>query len=309
MKNFTTFLILILICSSIYSQNQTELKLQLEKNKIYQIKTSSEQYITKTILGQEQASEMKSFNKLIIKPISFESDFIITEIHFDSIGFESSSPKMNVASYKEGRIKPSDPEGMMNYALNYFIKNALSVKLSKSGKVLEISKLKEFPDSLNSGLNSMKGKDGIFVQIQANMLQNVEYIKGLIDLAIAHLPNEEIQSKDKWESEINLASGGFNSLIQTSYKIKNIEPLKINVKGDIYYKSKNEEPVLMGGSEVYRELNGLGEIEISIDKKTGLVRNGISRIYSQGMMIIKKEGYEMQVPIEVDIKNNYVGIF
>ena len=52
----------ILCCISVMAQNSVSLKLNLEKNKVYEFSSSSEQTITQTVNGNQQTIESKTNN-------------------------------------------------------------------------------------------------------------------------------------------------------------------------------------------------------------------------------------------------------
>lgn len=308
MKTFFSFTFIILFSLSLFSQNQIELKLNLEKNKTYRIKTISEQYFTRTINEQQQSSVTKSFNTFSIRPISLEPNFVVAKIQFDSIGFKSSMPKMDVSSNKTGSITSTDLEEVMNSILYRFSKNVLTVKISYSGNILEISNLENFANNVIEGINSLKEIDGIIIKMQTQMMLTEESIKGMIEMTLAHLNEKTVQTNSKWDTQMKVMSGGFGSLIKTNYKLNKIEGTKAEIKGETIYEYVKAEPVEMEGALISRKLRGLGDVSIEVDAQTGLILKGTSRIYSQGSMSFKKQGYEMQIPIEVDTKSKIVSL-
>ena len=85
MKKILLSFTAILFCMSLVAQNTANLKMNLEKNKVYRLKSVSEQVITQTINGVQQTTESKVNYTLSLKMIDMTSDFMITEIHFDTL--------------------------------------------------------------------------------------------------------------------------------------------------------------------------------------------------------------------------------
>ncbi|MCK7541715.1 MAG: hypothetical protein MZV63_67920 [Marinilabiliales bacterium] len=67
------------------AQNTANLKMNLEKNKVYRLKSVSEQTITQTMNGVQQTTESKVDYTISMKMIDATADFMITEIHFDTL--------------------------------------------------------------------------------------------------------------------------------------------------------------------------------------------------------------------------------
>ena len=93
--SFTT----VLFCMSLMAQNTATLKMNLEKNKVYRLKSVSEQTITQTINGVQQTTESKVNYTISMKMIDATSDFMIAEVHFDTL-ITNTNAMGKVASYQ-----------------------------------------------------------------------------------------------------------------------------------------------------------------------------------------------------------------
>ena len=60
MKKISLLCFAILFSISMMAQNTANLKMNLEKNKVYRLKSVSEQTVTQTINGVQQTTESKS---------------------------------------------------------------------------------------------------------------------------------------------------------------------------------------------------------------------------------------------------------
>lgn len=309
MKMFYILSLLLLWFPSVYSQNQIELKLKLKDNKTYRISTAITNSMTLTVDNQQRYSELERINSLIIKPISINEEYIVTEMRFDSVGIASSNPKVNAGSYFPEPQKTSDGVVLLNCAINIFTQNVFRVKLSKFGKVVDMSDLDIYPDTLVSQINKLDGQEGDFIKDQMRTLQNVNYVKGLIEYKFAYLPNQGVLVKNKWKSEMIFDALGFHTLYKNNFRIKNIDNATLNATGVIYYIAKNTEPAYVDGATVYKDLNGLGKVEIKIDVNSGLLRSWNSKIFSEGIMNISTGGYERQIPTVMDVEIRHWGVF
>jgi proteasome assembly chaperone (PAC2) family protein len=114
MKKFLLSFSAVLFCLSLVAQNTANLKMNLEKNKVYRLKSVSEQAITQTINGIQQTTESKVHYTLSLKMIDATADFMITEVHFDTLitNTNTMGKIVNISSVSEGDIKSSETAKM-----------------------------------------------------------------------------------------------------------------------------------------------------------------------------------------------------
>ena len=99
MKTTLLSFFVLLFCTSIIAQNSVSLRLNLEKNKVYRFNSVSEQTVTQTINGNSQTSDSKINNTISIKMIDATTDFMITEVRFDSL-ITSSNAMGKISRYQ-----------------------------------------------------------------------------------------------------------------------------------------------------------------------------------------------------------------
>lgn len=308
MKTLIIFGTVCLLSLSTLAQNQVDLSLNLEKNKVYRAKSTSEQNVTQTVMDNQQQVQTKTLTVMSIKMISGDTTAMNVEIHFDTIGFNNTMPKMDVASFKEGTLSSTDPEKVMNVILNRLSKSTLAVKLSKAGKVLEISNMKVISDSVLSGVDSIKGQAAVMVQIQAKNMVSEESLTGMINVITDHLPGKKVQTGDKWESQFKISSSGIGILVNGKYKLKKITGNQAEIKGESTNEPASSTPVDMGGAEITYDARGLGEVTLLVDTQTGWIIKGSSRTHSQGNVEVKAQGQDFQIPVESDNTSEIVAV-
>src|SRR5665647_1756996 len=140
MKKLLLSCFAVLFCISIMAQNSVNLKMNLEKNKVYRFSSASEQTIIQTVNGNQQTIESKTNNSVSIKMIDATADFMITEVHFDTLisNTNTMGKTVNMSSVSEGNIKSTETADVMSCIMNRLSKNALYIKMDYTGKVLEI---------------------------------------------------------------------------------------------------------------------------------------------------------------------------
>jgi proteasome assembly chaperone (PAC2) family protein len=120
MKKILLSIISLLFCALIPAQNSANLKMNLEKNKVYRLKSVSEQSVTQTINGVQQTTESKVNYTLSLKMIDATADFMVTEVHLDTLitNTNTMGKIVNISSVSEGDIKSTEPADVLSYIMN-----------------------------------------------------------------------------------------------------------------------------------------------------------------------------------------------
>ena len=157
MKKLLLSSIAVLFCISIMAQNSVNLKMNLEKNKVYRFSSASEQTIIQTVNGNQQTIESKTNNTVSIKMIDATADFMIAEVRFDTLitNTNSMGKTVSMSSVSEGNIKSTETADVMSCIMNRLSKNAVYVKMDFTGKVLEIVNAKMFSDVIMKDTSSI----------------------------------------------------------------------------------------------------------------------------------------------------------
>src|SRR5664279_4520669 len=180
MKKILLSLVVAMFCISVMAQNSVNLKLNLEKNKVYRFNSVSENTITQTINGSSQNSDTKTDNTISIKMVDATPDFIIAEVRFDSlITISNAMGKVtNMNSSNEGDIKSSEATEVIACINNRLSKNPLYIKMDFSGKVIQIVNSKMLSDVILKDTSSITLKNPIGSMIKKQM-QNMVSEKAL----------------------------------------------------------------------------------------------------------------------------------
>jgi len=127
MKKLLLSGVVVFFCISMIAQNSATLKLNLEKNKVYRLKSVSEQTVTQTINGNQQTVDSKVDYTFSMKMIDLTPDFMVTEVHFDTLLTRTNSmgKMININSASEGNIKSSETSDILSYIRWIFQVNQL----------------------------------------------------------------------------------------------------------------------------------------------------------------------------------------
>ena len=259
------------------AQNNANLKLNLEKNKVYRLKSVSEQAITQTINGVQQTTESKVHYTLSLKMIDATADFMITELHFDTLNTNTNSMGkiVNISSVSEGDIKSAETADVMSCIMNRLSKNALYVKMDFAGKPLEIVNSKMLSDLILKDTSSITLTGQMAAAVKKQIINTVSdnSLKTMIGMFTWCLPGKQVSTGDSWNVSEQMNSGGMMLDIITTYHLDGLNGNNANITVESNIKAaQNADPIESGGAKVtYNDLKGLSKSDMVIDIRTGLI--------------------------------------
>lgn len=296
----------VLISLNILAQSSAELNLNPEKNKVYRLKAVSEQTVNQTINGNQQTVDTRSVYILSLKMIDATTDFIIAELHFDTLSTKTNSmgKVINMTSANEGNIKSSDMGDVMSCIMNRLSKNAIYAKIDYTGKPLEIVNSKMLSGLVlkDTSSISLTGPAAAAVKTQVAGMVSDDNLKTLIGMFISNLPGKNVSAGESWNNTQQTKSGGMMLDIITSYHLDGIKENSADITAESVIKpSPNALPIESAGAKVtYDNLQGLSKSDMVIDTRTGLVTKSSSKTHISGNLGITAPGFSMQMPMDIN---------
>ena len=306
MKKIVLICIAVLFCISIQSQNAANLKMNLEKNKVYRLKSVSEQAITQTVNGIQQTTESKVNYTLSLKMIDATADFMITEVHFDTLitNTNSMGKMILISSVKEGDIKSAETADVMSYIMNRLSKNALYVKMDFTGKPFEIVNSKMLSDLILKDTSSITLTGPTAAAVKKEIINSISdnSLKTMIGMFTWCLPGKQVSTGDDWNVTQQMNSGGMMLDIVTSYHLDGLNGNNANITVESNIKAaENADPIESGGAKVtYDDLKGLSKSNMVIDIRTGLIIEDKAKTHITGTLDISAPGFSMQMPMDIN---------
>lgn len=308
--SFTT----LLFCLSLVAQNTANLKLNLEKNKVYRFKSVSEQVITQTINGVQQTTESKVNYTLSLKMIDATSDFIITEVHFDTLitNTNAMGKVTTMSSAVEGDIKSAKTDDVISSIMNRLSKNALYVKMDFTGKPFEIVNLKMLSGLIMKDTSSitLTGQMATAVKKEITNMTSENSLKTLINMFTWFLPGKEVSAGDTWTITQQMNSGGMMLDIITTYHLDGLNGNNANITVESDIKAaENAVPIEAGGAKVtYNDLKGLSKSNMVIDIRSGLIVEDKAKTHIAGNLGISGPGFSMQMPMDINGESKVIAL-
>jgi hypothetical protein len=306
MKKILLSCITVLFCASILAQNTANLRMNLEKNRVYRFKSVSEQTITQTINGVQQTTESKVDYTLSLKMIDVTADFMITEVHFDTLitNTNTMGKVVNMSSVSEGDIKSAETVDVMSCIMNRLSKNALYVKMDFTGKPFEIVNLKMLSDLVMKDTSSitLTGQTADAVKKQIINMVSDNSLKTIIGMFTYFLPGKQVSTGDNWNVTQQMNSGGMMLDIITTYRLDRLNGNNADITVESNIKAAdNADPIESGGAKVtYDDLKGLSKSNMVIDIRTGLIVEDKAKTHITGNLGVSGPGFSMQIPMDIN---------
>jgi len=306
MKKILLSVTAVMFCISLVAQNSVDLKMNLEKNKVYRLKSVSEQTIAQTMNGVQQTTESNVNYTLSLKMVDATAGFIITEVRFDTLITKTNAmgKTVLVSSASEGDIKSKETGDIMSTIMNRLSNNALYVKMDFAGRPFEIVNSKMLSDLILKDTSSIT-LDGLTASaIKKEIINSISdnSLKTMIGMFTWCLPGRQVSAGDSWNISQQMSSGGMMLDINTSYRLDGINGNNANVTVESNIKAaENAPPIESGGATVtYNDMKGLTRSKMVIDIRTGLIVEDLGKTHITGNLGISAPGFSMQMPMDIN---------
>lgn len=304
----------IMFCAAILAQNPAILKMNLEKNKVYRLKSVTEQTVTQTINGVQQTTESKVNYTMSLKMIDATADYIVTEVRFDTLlTYTNAMGKTDsFSSVSAGDIKSAETADVLSYIMNRLSKNALYVKMDFTGRPFEIINLKMLSDLVLKDTSSITLTGPTAAAVKQQIINSVSdsELKTMIESFTWYLPGKQVSAGDSWKTTQQMSPGGMMLDIITTYHLDGIDGnnAKLTVESDIRT-AVNAKPIESGGATVtYDDIKGLGKSTMVIDIRTGLKVEETGKMHMTGNLGISAPGFSMQMPMDINSESKVISL-
>lgn len=305
MKKLLISGIAILFGFSLYAQTAL-LKMNLEKDKTYRLRSVTDQTVSQTMNGNQQNTESDVTHTFTLKLMDLTPEFMITEIHFDTIVTVTNAMGKNItiSSLKEGSMQSTEAADIMSCIMNRLSKSALYVKMDYTGKPLEIINQKMLSDMILKDTNSMTltGQVRAAIKTQSANTISSDALVSMISGFTCCLPGKEVKPGDNWNVTQQVNSGGMLLDIVTDYHLDQITGDNAFITAESNIKpAANAVPIKSGGATVsYDNLQGMSKSTLVININTGLASQQNGKTHISGNLGISAPGFSMQMPMDIN---------
>lgn len=296
----------VLLVIQVMPQTNVSLKMNLENNKVYRLKSVSEQTVSQTVNGNQQSVESDLDYVISVKKLDMTPDFMVTEIRFDTMitNTNTMGKMVSIKSTVDGDLKSSETGDILSGIMNRLSKNALYVKLDFTGKPLEIVNSKMLSDLVLKDTSSLTLKEPLRAamkkQIEGMVSEN--NLKTMIGGFTWHLPGKQVAVGDEWIINEVASSGGMLLAITTTYHLDAINGDKANITAESKIRAaENAPPIQSGGATVtYDNLTGMNKSNLVINTGTGFIAEDKAKTHIAGNLGVSGPGFSMQIPMDIN---------
>lgn len=291
---------------SLMAQQNADLRLNPEKNSIYRFKSVSEQTITQTINSNQQTTESRVEYSISLKMLDSTPEFIVAEVHFDTImnNTNTMGKISTIGSAARGDIKSTVTEEVMSYIMNSLCNNAIFIKIDHSGKPLEVINAKMLSDIILRDTASMTLEEPLADAVKQQIAATVgsENLKTMIGGFTWYLPAKQVALGDVWVTNEQVNSGGMLLAVTTTSRFEKLTGNKAAITAESKIKAvENAAPMKSGGATVtYDNLTGMSKSNMTVDTRTGLVIENLTKTRISGNLGVSAPGFSMQMPIDIN---------
>lgn len=299
MKTFISSVFFTLLGISLMAQTPVNLKLNLEKGKMYTIKSTSKQAIQQTANGQQYNLDVYSTVVVSYKVLRQQDDIMDIELKFDTIASKISSAMFNKET-NSAKPAGNDPlEKIMNKMSTY----KLIAKISTAGKFIDFVNFPKFKDNVMFVLDSIPATKRDQAKTQADALLKESAVRSMVEPLFAYLPESAVKTGDSWETSFFRVANNMSMLSLNSFTLKAVENNLATVSG----KSEIESiPSADPSAQMSQDLKGSMTFESTLDLTTGLALKNTTKGHIDGTITMKNNGNEMKIPMVMDSQSETV---
>jgi hypothetical protein len=299
MKTFITTVFLSFLGISLLAQSPISLKLNLEKGKVYTIKSTSKQAIQRTANGQQFKMDVISNIIVSYKVLRQENDIMNIEFKFDTIATKISSPMFNMET-NSAKAAGKDP---LEKIMNKMSKYKIIAKISTAGKFVDFVNYGKFKDSVMFVLDSIPSAKRDQAKIQADGLLKESAVKSMIEPLFAYLPETTVKTGDTWETSYFRVASNVSMMALNTFTLKGVENNLATVSGKTEIESiPSNDP----SPQMSQELKGTMTSDGILDIPTGLTLKSTSKGHIEGTTTMKNNGTEMKIPMVMDSQSEII---
>lgn len=302
MKTIIISVISVFMTFSALTQETVMLKYNLEPDKVYRLKSVTQQNMAQTVGGMQRNTTINTTTTLSLKMLEASNDFMVVEFHFDTIMVNTNAGGMSfdINSTLPGDLNSSQISDVLSAVMHRYCTNPLYVKLSYDGKAIEFVNIEVFTNYVLKDIDSIKGQMAQFIKQRAESIADPKSISSSIESVMYYLPGKQVSVGSSWDISLKLNSGGMMYLIDSHYKLDKLENNTADVSFESTMDPADSGPVEMNGSKITNNIRGTSKSSMTIDTETGLIINSNGKYHMEGDIGVDTQGNNMVIPTVID---------
>lgn len=302
MKTIVISVISVFMTFSALTQETVMLKYKLEPDKVYRLKSVTQQNMAQTVSGMQRNTTINTTTTLSLKMLEASSDFMVVEFHFDTIMVNTNAGGMNfdINSTQPGDLHSDQISDVLSAVMHRYCTNPLYVKLTYDGKPIDFVNIKVFTDYILKDIDSIKGQMAPFIKQRAEIIADPKSISSSIESMMYYLPDKQVSVGDSWDRNLELNSGGMMYLINNHYTLDKLKDKTADVSFESTMNPADSGPVEMNGSKITNNIRGTSKSSMTVDTETGLIIESNGKYHMEGDVGVDAQGNNMVIPTTID---------
>lgn len=314
MKKILFSVLIVVFSVTLNAQEKVALKMNLEKNRVYRLRSASTQTVTQTVNGVPQTTESEVTYSMSLKMLDSKPEFMVAEVRFDTIVTVTNTmgKVTTISSLTGGDITSSESDAVLSCIMNRLSKNALYVRFDYSGKPVEIVNARILPELVlkdTSGI-TLKGPVAQAVKNQIAEAVSEANLRTMIEQYTHFLPGREVAPGEQWIISQQTVSGGMMLDISTTYRFDRLNGGMAEITAESSIRaSDNAVPIQSSGATVtYNDLKGMSRAAMTVNAATGMRVEETGKTHIAGNLGISAPGFSMQMPMDINGETKITGL-
>ena len=302
--------ILVFLSFSAWTQRSVQLKFNLEQNKVYRLKSVTQQNMSQTMGGMQRNTTVNSTTVVSLKVMETAEDYMVVEFRFDTIIINTNTAGMNfeINSTLPGDLESDDIGKVLSVFMNRYCSNPLFAKMTYEGKIIEFINVKLFTDYIMKDLDSIKSQMAQMIKGRAKTMADPSSIQSSIESILAYLPGKKVSKGDSWDLTLDMNSGGMMYQTKSHYKLNELKGDVADIDFESTIDPADSGPVEIDGNQITNNIRGTSKSNMTIDTGSGMLIESTGKFHMEGDISVEVQGNNMIIPTVIDGETRIVAL-
>lgn len=295
MKHFLSITLVMLLTFAAFSQKET-IQLNLKVGETYKQNSSAQVLIKQNVGGQSIDIDMTVKAGMAFKVTSVQGNSYLMDASYLSMDMIMKMPQGMSMTFSSSDTDPNNP---MSQILGSMVNKSFQIKMSKTGKVEEVTGVEKLFESAFGGqMNPQMA--AIKTQLESSF--GADAFKGNMEAAMTVYPDKPVKKGDSW-SISTLLKSTMEATTTTTYTLSGIDASAYLISGKGQFVSDKTKSMISNNLPMKFDLSGEVISEIKLDKATGWIVEAKIKQSLKGKSMIEDNPQipgGMEIPMEMN---------
>lgn len=283
------------------NNHEIDLSLNLKKGDTYIQKLKIESVVGQDLGSEKLNMEMSTESTLSYTVNAIVDDYYDLDVSYTDLTISMVMPQGKLV-FRSKRPLEGDHFSML---LEEMCNKPFKVKLSKSGKVMQVSEIDNIFKSESNQFKDLPMQQLLQIKSQLKKAFGTESFIGNLELSTVIYPDKDIDVGGVWEKNTEIQSIMLVN-VQSTYTLTKENQDSYIIKGESNIETKDKDAVVLtDGMPLKYDLSGKMNSELTLDKTTGWVNEAKITQSLKGNAFIPKNPRMpngMKIPMTIETK-------